>query len=139
VEDIFEILIKVFSQGKIEHINEVKSFIIESKNTENHIYVSGDEDFIILDFGEISHCHPADINETIQLIKDYLGNQLIIWKVSRPNGYWYAGHYSLKDWIENKEKGDWYFNLIDQPDSLLEVGDRIERFNYQTVIEDRFI
>jgi hypothetical protein len=105
---------------------------LPSPSTDSHLDIFFDKNDIVLSIGEWIHSHPESTDELIQSIKKIIDEKIIIWKVTRPDGYWYSGHYDIDEWKEN-------INMIDEPDAYIEKGDRIERSTFKKMIEDKII
>lgn len=125
----------VYGQSRqiIETITEGILYIqLPSAETENHIEIFFDESDIVLSIGKWTHSHPSSMEELISDIDRITNGKIVVWKVTRPDGYWYSGHYDVDMYREN-------INMVDEPDTNIENGDRIERSTFHKVIEDRII
>jgi hypothetical protein len=76
-----------------------------------------------------THTHPSTIDELIVIIAKIINDEIIIWKVTSPDGTWYAGHYDVIEWEENSA-------MVDKSGAM-EKGDRLERSTFNKIIEDK--
>lgn len=115
-----------------------KSFDVKIKGskTNNDILVWIEKDEIGVGIGEWTHTHFKDIDECLLFIKDILDDFIVVWKVTKPDGGWYSGHYDLRLWQENIDKKDWNYNPIDEPDSNLEPNDKVHRSTFNKILEN---
>jgi hypothetical protein len=113
-------------QDKTLHI------FIKSPIVNNDLDLFYDKNTIVLHIGQWTHTHPETIDELILTIDKIINDEIIIWKVTRPDGYWYSGHYDLIEWQEDS-------TMVNEPDSLIEKGDRIERSTFNTFIENKVV
>jgi hypothetical protein len=100
--------------------------------TNNFLELNYDEDLMILGIGEWCHDHPESVSDAIEIIERTIDDKIVIWKVTRPDGYWYSGFYDIDEWRENKD-------LVDEPDTGIEAGDKIEKATFSKTIEDRIV
>ena len=109
---------------------------IQSYKTENDIgiWIEGNE--IGVEIGKWTHTHFTEINDALLFIKDILDDFIVVWKVTKQDGHLYSGHYDIRLWQENVDKKDWNYNLIDEPDSLLESNSKVERSTFNRIIEN---
>ena len=123
--------------GRLFQINErVSNGILyvnlASPISENDLEIFYDCNDIVLSIGKWTHCHPTSMEELNHSIEKIVKGKIIIWKVTRQDGYWYSGHYDIDEWKKNP-------NMVDEPDTNVENGDRIERSTFTKIIEDRII
>jgi len=123
--------------GKIFQIDETLSdnilyIRLLSPSTENHLEIFYNKDDIVLSVGKWTHCHPTPLDELIEKIEKITKEKIIVWKVTRPDGHWYSGHYDIDEWKEN-------LTMVDEPDTNIEKGDRIEKATFKSILEDKFI
>jgi len=116
-----------------EKISEGKLFIlIPNQQTNNYLELNCDGDLMILGVGEWCHDHPESVPNAIEIIKRIIHDNIIIWKVTHPNGYWYSGFYDVDEWKENKD-------LVDEPDTGIEPGDKLEKSTFSKTLENRIV
>ena len=132
----FKQFFPLFSNLKVSIDKKSSNVKIKSSKTDNEILVWIENDEIGVEIGKWTHTHFNDIDECLLFIKDILDDFIVVWKVTRPNGYWYSGHYDIRLWQENLDKKDWNYNHIDEPDSLLDSDDKIHRFTFNKILED---
>jgi hypothetical protein len=131
-ELLFNIDVEYSELLKIDEFirNNTLHVIIKSPIAGNDLDIFYEHDYIVLSIGEWTHTHPSTINELIMSIAKIINDEIIIWKVTSPDGRWYAGHYNLIEWEENSA-------MVNEPDSNIEKGDRIERSTFNKNIEDK--
>jgi hypothetical protein len=114
-------------------IENERLYIHVTKSDSRHpIDVFSEDELMVLCIGEWTHDHPETLAELSDIIDRVVKDKVIIWKVTRPNGYEYSGHYDIDDWKANPE---W----VDEPDSYIEPGDRLQKETFTKLIEDRII
>jgi len=92
------------------------------------------EDYLlVLNIGEWTHDHPESLGELIEKIERIVGEKIVVWRVTRPDGNWYSGHY---DADELKEFGP---EFLDEPDSGVEAGEHLQKETFTQVLEDRVV
>ena len=117
---------EAITEGRL-HVRMLKH---EVRNIIDVWYV---DDLMVLNIGEWTHEHPNSLDELTHIINRIVQNKIVVWKVTRPNGYWYSGHYDLD---ELKIQGP---ELLDEPDSDIETGDHLQKETYDKLLEDRVI
>ena len=92
-----------------------------------------EEELMVLNIGDWTHDHPESLDELTHKIDRIVEEKIVVWKVTRPDDYEYSGHYDLD---ELREKG---LQFLDEPDSEVEPGDRLQKETYTQLMEDRII
>lgn len=128
VEEHFEnkILIDTEYRGEKLHIKL-------SDNTALHdmvLYHEGHS--MVLVIGTWTHCRPRNFEALKHKIERVLREKIVIWKVSRPNGYTYYGHYDIDEY-------ETHTCIVDQPDTVVEEGDRVQKSTFKKLVEDRVV
>ena len=125
-----------FSNLIVSIKNNSFELTIKSSKTENDIDIWIENDEIGIGIGQWTHTHFNDIDECLLFIKDILDDFIVVWKVTKPDGDWYSGHYDIRLWQENVDKKDWHYNLVDEPDSKLESNDKVHRSTFNKILDD---
>ncbi len=100
--------------------------------TNNSLELSYDDDLLVLGVGKWCHDHPKSVPDALEMMEQIIDDRIVIWKVTRPDGYWYSGFYDIDEW---KEKVD----LVDEPDTGIESGDKLEKSTFSKRLEDKVI
>ena len=87
---------------------------------------------MVLSIGKWTHTHPETIEDLLLTIDKIIDEEIIVWKVTFPDGNWSAGHYDIYEWEKNP-------HMVDEPDTNLERGDWIERSTFKRIIENKII
>ena len=104
---------------------------IYSETTENHICISFDKEDLVVEIGESIHSHPLE-EELVEYINKIVNGEILIWKVTRLDGYCYSGSYSITEYNSNK-------SMVDEPDLDIEKGEKIIKSTFLKLIKDTFV
>lgn len=116
----------------IKNENLFITLSISKAKFEIDICFDNQNDLIVLNYGNWTHEHPETFSELSDILNKVIEEKIVIWKVTRPNGYEYFGAYDLDDYNENPM-------YIDEPDSNIEVGDYIIKKTIFQIIEEKKI
>jgi hypothetical protein len=69
-----------------------------SKSSFRHqIDIGYEGELIVLNIGDWTHDHPESLDELTYTIRRIVEEKIVVWRVIRPDGYEYSGHYDIDE------------------------------------------
>lgn len=90
-------------------------------------------DLLVLNIGDWTHSHPESLNALTNLIDRVVTEKIVVWRVTRANGFKYSGHYDADELADQGPR------FLDEPDTGVEPGDHLQKETYTQVLEDKVI
>ncbi|MCP4675305.1 MAG: hypothetical protein GY854_07330 [Deltaproteobacteria bacterium] len=92
-----------------------------------------EDNLMVLNIGDWTHDHPETLGELVEKIERIVDEKIVVWRVTRPNGFEYSGHY---DSDELTQEGP---EFLDEPDTGVEAGDRLQKETFTKLLIDKMV